>query len=169
MILEVPHLYASYLRNRKILSMSAMVIPAILLAFLFRNDRVHYAMIGFSAISGSSLFFLLVSYRQPLDYDISGDGISLRIQNSKSRLTGLHDTTPKNWLNWRADPLVAIEITHWRQSPALLFRTTKHREGKIVPFEKEDLNRVQDFLEDACLNREARLADGRQGGDELPF
>lgn len=153
MIIKVPRLYASYLRNRRILFTSAIVVPCLFLSYLLRDYSVQYMLIGLSAISASSLFFLLVSYRHPLDYVISSDGISLRIQSSKSRLTGLHDSEAKIWLDWRTDPLTKVEITHWQQLPALLLRTDKHIGGRVVPFEKESMNQAQSFLEDVCRKR----------------
>lgn len=155
MLISVPKPYASYLRNRKILLTSAVVVPCLFFAFLFKDNNLHYMLIGFSGTSASSLFFLLFSKHHLLDYDINSDGITLRIQNSKSRLTGLQDATSTNWLDWRTDPLTGIEVTHWRQSPALLFKTTKYPEGKIVPFEKEDINQVWSFLENACQKQSA--------------
>ncbi len=147
---KMPQAFASHLRRVRACILSLLLLLCLFIGAFCRNSMIRGIFIGVPIMPAVSLFFLLLNYRSPLCYVFARDGIYLQPLDRNSTLVGLNSSVASYWIDWRTDPIVAVERYHWRGLPALRIETRRHRRGKIVALESEDVEKIEMYMKTVC-------------------
>ncbi len=137
--IKVPGPFAAHLRLCRLFRLVAFISACALMSWLLQRP----ALLAASGVPGAALFFFAVSSRAPLYYAVRAEGIGLQTRGGWGGMSGVASGL---WINLIQNPVVEVEVSHWRQLPAVLIKTRRNPHGYVVALEREDITRVQNFL-----------------------